>query len=81
MTKNLNASKRFTKVANKSHNAVAQFQTTIDTLESSNLELNMLWSEVDEEITRLLDIQEAAANRISTNNTTIQGLKNVLEGN
>lgn len=81
MSKNLNAEKRFTKVSKKSNEAVVQFQTTIDTLESSNLELSALFNEVEEEITRLIAIQEATTIRINSNNTTIQGLKNVLIGN
>jgi len=81
MAKQLNAEKRFTQVSKKSNNAVVQFESTIETLESSNLELNILWTEVDDEIARLVELQDATRDRILRNTTTVQGLKNVLLGN
>lgn len=78
MAKQLNASKRFTKVAQQSEGAIVQFQTTINTLESSNAELLALHHEIGEEMDRLAAVQDDASRQLDVNTTTIQGLKNLI---
>lgn len=78
MPKNLNAEKRFSKVATRSDGAVSQFNSTIETLEHSNFELLQLTEEINVEMDRLQGVLESTAHQINSNNTTIQGLKNLI---
>lgn len=78
MPKNLNAEKRFSKVANRSDGAVAQFHSTIESLEHSNFELLQLSEEINEEMDRLQGVLESTSQQINSNTTTIQGLKNLI---